>query len=264
MYLNSTVTPLELIASSNNLSEYFDQQQYQDTIKNKIQSAMSSVLEIQTKLASQKVQVTAILAQQQSQRQQLAQSQAEANQLLATAAQNAEAANSQVKQSNARAASLEAQQAAALAAQYNASNTHYSSSGSCGGGYPGSASGRFGSWGCNYGKDDGVDSWAMYNRECVSYTAFRIGSAGRGNPSNFGNARDWPGNARAAGISVTSVPRAGDIAINQSPSLPYGHAMYVERVNGDGSIFVSQYNFGNRGEYSTMTISSGGLSFIHF
>jgi hypothetical protein len=29
-------------------------------------------------------------------------------------------------------------------------------------------------------------------------------------------------------------------------------------------IHVSQYNYGNNGEYSEMTISAAGLSFIHF
>jgi surface antigen len=76
-----------------------------------------------------------------------------------------------------------------------------------------------------------------------------------------GNAVQWPGNARASGIPVDSTPRAGDIAISMAG--PYGHAMYVEAVIG-GKIHVSQYNYGNNGEYSEMTIPSAGLSFIHF
>jgi septal ring factor EnvC (AmiA/AmiB activator) len=72
MYLNSNVTPLEMIASSRNISDYFDDQQYQDSIKDKIRSAMAEVLAIQQNLAAQKTQVTAILTQQNMQKTDLA------------------------------------------------------------------------------------------------------------------------------------------------------------------------------------------------
>jgi surface antigen len=104
----------------------------------------------------------------------------------------------------------------------------------------------------------------MYNRECVSYTAFKVWQSGRYMPywGGRGNANRWPTNARNAGIPVDGEPRVGDVAISLSGY--YGHAMYVERVNGDGTIKVSQYNYGIRGEYSEMTISKSGLYFIHF
>jgi surface antigen len=40
--------------------------------------------------------------------------------------------------------------------------------------------------------------------------------------------------------------------------------MYVESVNGDGTITVSQYNAALDGRYSVRTLSPGGLVFIHF
>jgi surface antigen len=261
MYLDSSVTPIEMIASSNNLSDYFNQQQYQDSIKDKIQLAMADIVATQKQLAIQKTQVEAILAQLNGQKQQLAAAQAEANQLLAAASQSAASANAQVAASNSQINALKAQQAAILAAKYAASGSHFTSSGSCGGGYPSVANGRYGAWGCSQGKDVGVDNWAMYNRECVSYTAFKISVAGRGDPRGWGNANQWPSAAQANGVSVTSSPRAGDIAISMLGT--YGHAMYVEGVSG-GNIYVSQYNFGNNGEFSTMTIPASGLYFIHF
>jgi surface antigen len=104
----------------------------------------------------------------------------------------------------------------------------------------------------------------MYNRECVSYTAFRVAASGRYMPfwGGVGNANQWDDNARAIGIPVDSNPRAGDVAIKNS--MPYGHAMYVESVNGNGTINISQYNAALDGRYSTNTISPSGLVFIHF
>jgi surface antigen len=126
----------------------------------------------------------------------------------------------------------------------------------CGGGYPAR-------W-CNAPLDSLIDNWGMYNRECVSYAAYKIVASGRTMPywGGHGNANQWPANARAAGIPVDGNPKVGDVAISMAG--PYGFAMYVEAVQSDGKIHVSQYNYDNQGEYSEMTISPGGLYFIHF
>jgi surface antigen len=254
MYLDSGVTPIEMLASSGNLSDFFDQQQYQDKVKSKIQSALETINALKKSLEDQQAQLTQILADQKVQREQLTAQQNEVNQLLAVAAQNASAADAQVKNSNSQIASLKAQQQAALAAKYG--NAGLTGGGSCGGGYPGR-------W-CNAPQDSLVDNWGMYNRECVSYTAFKVAVSGRYMPywGGAGNAVQWPGNARASGIPVDGNPRAGDVAI--SPIGPYGHAMYLEAVLPGGKIHVSQYNYGVPGTYSEMTIPAAGLSFIHF
>ncbi len=259
MYLSANVSPIEMLASSKSLGDFFDQQQYRDSIKTKIQDAMKSVLELQAKLKADKERTDKLLADQRTQRQQLAAQKAEADRLLAAAAANAAAADQLVRGENARIQQLRAQQAAALAAQYGGAV----GGGACGGGYPGSAPGPWGPWGCNYPKDNAPDNWGMYNRECVSYTAFRVATSGRTMPywGGHGNANQWPGNAQAAGIPVNNTPRAGDVAISMLG--PYGHAMYVEQVNGN-NVTVSQYNYGNNGEYSVMTIPKNGLQFIHF
>jgi surface antigen len=72
----------------------------------------------------------------------------------------------------------------------------------------------------------------------------------------------WPGGARAAGIAVDTTPRAGDVAIWDIGA--FGHAMYVESVNKDGTINISQYNADYYGHFSYATVSTSGLQFIHF
>ncbi len=252
MYFDSTVTPLEMLASSHNFSDFLDAQQHQDKIKSKIQDAMAEIQAIQQQLTTQQAQVSQILADQKGQQQQLVAMTAEANQLAALAAQNAAAADQQVKAGNGQIASLKAQQQAILLARFG---SKFSGGAACGGGYPGYL--------CNAAQDTVVDPWGMYNRECVSYTAFKVAASGRHMPywGGAGNANQWPSNARSSGIPVDGSPRAGDVAISMAG--PYGHAMYVEAVSG-GNIFVSQYNYGTPGTFSTMTIPSGGLSFIHF
>jgi surface antigen len=104
----------------------------------------------------------------------------------------------------------------------------------------------------------------MYNRECVSYTAFKVAVSGRHMPywGGYGNANQWDDNARASGIAVDGNPREGDVA--QTDNGYYGHVMYVEYVYGDGTILISQYNVNLDGRYSEKRISAAGLNFIHF
>ncbi|MBW4061895.1 CHAP domain-containing protein [Candidatus Saccharibacteria bacterium] len=263
MYLDSSITPIEMIASSNNLSDYFNQQQYQDSIKNKIQSAMADILATQAKLADQKTQVTAILDNENTQNQQLAANQAEANQLLATAAQNVNAANAQVKQSNSQIASLKAQQAAILAAN----------SRSFGGSIPGASSGSGGACDNGHGNGGYPSAWCSapqdaygyggawgLNRECVSWAGWRRASMGRAVPTGWGNANTWAGYARADGFRVDSTPEVGAIA--QTSAGAYGHVAVVEAIQGD-NVIVSEMNYDGYGHFRYGTYSKSYFNYIH-
>jgi len=92
--------------------------------------------------------------------------------------------------------------------------------------------------------------WAWYNRQDL--------------PSTLGNANAWARNAAAAGYVVNRTPAAG--AIFQTSSGWYGHVGYVEAVNGDGSIVVSEMNYGvsYRVIRSTIPASAvGNFNYIH-
>lgn len=84
-------------------------------------------------------------------------------------------------------------------------------------------------------------------------------------PSNLGNANTWAARAAAAGFTVNRTPSAG--AIFQTSSGWYGHVGYVEAVNADGSITVTEMNYG----YSPYLViratipasSVGNFNYIH-
>jgi surface antigen len=115
----------------------------------------------------------------------------------------------------------------------------------------------------NAGQDTLVDTWGMYNRECVSYAAWKVYQTYGYMPywGGVGNANQWPGNAVRAGIPTGSTPRAGSVAISMAGG--FGHAMWVEAVNGN-TIYVSQYNYDLAGHYSEMSINGSGLIYIYF
>jgi peptidoglycan DL-endopeptidase CwlO len=258
IYLDSTVTPLEVLASANSIGDYIDKQEYRDTIRQQLQESIVLVKQLKEDLNKQRLAVEQTLADQKAQRTDLAAKQKQQNDLLArTRGQEAEY-RQLAAENNARITDLREQQR--IANLKWGGNVSYGAN--CGGGY----SGPWPHW-CNSPLDAYGDNWGMYTRECVSYTAFKVWASGRHMPYGLGNANMWPGRARAHNIPVDRTPKAGDVAV--WPIGYYGHTMYVEAVRGNGDLYISEYNYDWTGRYSERTISRStweaqGFVFIHF
>lgn len=253
MYIDGQLSTIEELATSKNLSDYVDKEEYRTSMQNKINNTIKEIGVLQTQLQKQKGEYDVLIASQEQQNQQLAEAQGQQQQLLSYNQGQQAAYNQQIASNSSKISDLRRQQIAANSRFIGSAGT----GAACGGGYPAR-------W-CEIPQDSVIDSWGMYNRECVSYTAFRVAASGRYMPywGGIGNANQWDDNARAAGIPVDTSPRAGDVAISNSGY--YGHAMYVESVNGDGTINISQYNAALDGRYSTRSnMNPAGLYFIHF
>lgn len=266
MYLEGDISTLEMLASSKDLSEFVDKEQYRSSVQDKIKEALDKVTALKLELNTQKQNLDKLIADQKAIQSRLDGQRAEQARLLGLNQSQQTAYEQQIRSNNAKISDLQRQQAAENARIFGYSS---GTGANCGGGYPGSASGPYGPWGCNYPLDNNIDNWGMYNRECVSYTAFKVSASGRYMPywGGRGNAKQWDDNARAAGIPVSSSPKVGDVGISNSGT--YGHSFYVERVSGDGSIYISDYNQQFDGRYreywvSADTIRARGFVFIHF
>ena len=78
-----------------------------------------------------------------------------------------------------------------------------------------------------------------------------------------GNANSWATAAQAAGFTVNNTPEEG--AIMQSSEGAFGHVAFVESVNNDGSITVSEMNYdGGPFAISTRTISASEASSYNY
>lgn len=254
MYVEGQLSTIEELATSKNLSEYVDKQEYRTRVQNKINESIKEIAVLQAQLKQQKSELDVLVASQQQQNQQLASAQAEQQQMLAYNEGQRAAYNSQINANSSKISELRRQQ---IAANARFSSGSPGTGPACGGGYPGK-------W-CNIPMDTVIDSWGMYNRECVSYTAWKVAASGRYMPywGGYGNANQWDDNARNAGIPVDSNPQPGDVAVSNSGF--YGHVMYVESVNPNGTINISQYNASWDGRYSERyNMSPAGLVFIHF
>ncbi|WP_213809801.1 CHAP domain-containing protein [Jeotgalicoccus sp. WY2] len=105
---------------------------------------------------------------------------------------------------------------------------------------------------------------------CAWYVFEQRSQRGLGVGGNWGNASNWANGAQSAGYSVSNSPSVG--AIMQAPAYTngaygLGHVAIVESVNADGSILVSEMQFGGGlGDVNSRTISASQVSshnFIH-
>jgi surface antigen len=76
-------------------------------------------------------------------------------------------------------------------------------------------------------------------------------------PNNLGNARTWFARARAQGIPTGSVPQAG--AIGQQGN----HVVYIERVNPNGTVLISEMNYTGFGKISHRTVAASSFNYIY-
>lgn len=249
IYKSGDVSPIEVLASSKNLSDFVAQQQYLGSIKKKVDENLKKIDDLKKQLADKKDQLNAQSTQQKDVVDKIASKRSEQQDLLAKTQGEESNYKKIIAEDNSKIADLRKQQAAIISSY--SSNVKYGGSG----GYP---------WAGAPFPNSIPDPWGMYQRQCVSYTAWKVASTGRYMPywGGRGNASQWPGNARAAGIPVDGNPRVGDVAINTSGY--YGHAMYVESILGNGKVRVSQYNANWDGAYSVSDVTISGLQFIHF
>lgn len=82
IYVQSDVTPLEMIASSKNIGDFLDRQEYTTAVKDQLQEAVTQIKVLRKDLETQKKDVEAVMATQNSQREQLVAKEAEQNRLL--------------------------------------------------------------------------------------------------------------------------------------------------------------------------------------
>lgn len=270
LYVDDEVSSFEMLASSSNIGDFVDKQEYRTAIRDQLNSTIAEVKRIKTQLETDKNAVEKILNELKLQNTQLAAQQAD-QQNLVNQTRGEEAAYQQLV-SNAR------NSMAAVRAQQQA---YYASLGG------GSGSGVYGSfqyWGLSPGNGAGgctggypycmaqdtyVDPWNLYNRECVSYVAWALANRFGKSVNAWhgdGNAYEWVWSApRWSGAWRVYDPQPGDVVVlpRSGGFAPVGHVMIVESVSG-GNMFVSQYNFYGTGQYSTMWVKNSGVVLLRF
>ena len=256
LYVDDQISPLEMLASSKNISDYIDKQEQRNSLKTSLNDKIKEIKSLQKKLEENKKSVENTLRDQELQRNAMAAKQSEKAKLITDTKNDQNNYAVLAQKRNSEVAKLREEQLKENKKRFTVGV------GSVGtGGYPGA-------W-ANAPLDAYVDPWGLYTRECVSYVAWKIASTGRYVPhfGGAGNANEWPSTAARHGISSGSTPKAGAAAVMNIGR--FGHVMYVESVNGDGTITVSDYNRGWDGLYRGpdapgSRMSASGLTYIYF
>jgi len=251
MYLEGQISTLEILASSNDISDFVNKEEYRTAVQNQVKDTVDKINTLKVQLEQKQRELDGLIKDLQAQQAQLNADESQQSQMLAYTEGQKATYDSQIKANNAQISNLRAQQAAAnrrLGGTAVAGDPGH-------GGYPAYLD--------RASQDSLIDPWGMFNRECVSYTAWKVYQTYGYMPywGGSGNANQWPGDAQAAGIPTGYTPRANSVAISMSGY--YGHAMWVEAVSGN-TIYVSQYNYDLAGHYSEMSINGSGLIYIYF
>jgi peptidoglycan hydrolase CwlO-like protein/surface antigen len=286
MYVNGTMTTVEMLATSNNLSSFVDAETYRGAVQTKIQGTLTEISNLENSLESQKNLVDQLLNTQQTQQSTLNSDESEQSNLLAMNQTQQATYDSQIKANQSKISALEAQQAAineanssAISApasggvggacatpNYPINGTYYysgSTSNAPNGGYPMA-------W-CNSTQDSVTTAGGFPSRECTSFAYWYFTTIeGHSGLHVTGNADEWNTTASGPGIYVDQTPADGAVAVDTSG--PFGHVMIVVATPGqvysgntvpNGEIDTISMNDDYNGHFFAMQRSSAGFYYIH-
>ncbi len=272
LYVSSDISPLEMLASSTSISDYVDKEAYRNSVKDSLTSTIASIKKLKAQLEEQKKDVDRVLAEQKLARDALVAKENEQAQLIAQTRGQEAAYGNLVRDRETQKLALQKQQQAAIeaAARRAGGSINILPGDPNKGGYPWEAGCWVDANAWSHGGADGngSDPLGYGCRQCVSYTAYKVGAYTNKYPRYWGNANQWPGSARAAGYSTGSTPRVNSVGVISAGA--YGHVVWIEAVNGDGTVDVSQYNYYNAGgpgwgNYSKMRVSAATYdTYIYF
>lgn len=259
LYVDDDISPVEMLASSKDISEFLNKQEYRNSIKKELSSTINTVKDLKVQLTGQKTEVEKVLNEQKAARDSLAAKENEQANLVAQTRNDEAAYQGLIRNSASGIAEAKAQQAA-LRARSNATGGYSLVDSGSLSDYPWNSSncpmqGYMSTGGSN---GNGGDGRGYGCRQCVSYVAWKIAKETGIYYNNWGNGGQWAQSAISAGYqNLGRSPETGSIAVLYGNP---GHVAWVEGVSPDGSkVTVSQYNYNygaGYGMYSEMVLST--------
>lgn len=258
LYIDGSVTPVEMLASSQNIGDFLDKQEYRNSVKDQLSDTIKEVKDLKAQLSTQKTEVEKVLAEQKAARDALVAKETEQSNLLAKTQNDEASFQNMIKDSAAKIAEAKATQAALRARTNQTGGYTLIEAGSLGA-YPWNASNcPMMSWLSTGGYDgNGGDGRGYGCRQCASYVAWRVARE-TNIYYQWGNGGDFARNAIASGYQdLGRSPQPNSLAVLWGTP---GHVAYVEEVSTDGSkVRVTQYNYdygAGYGMYSDMWLST--------
>lgn len=111
MYIQGDITTIEMLASSKDLSDFFDKQQYRESVRSKIKTTLDKVTQLKIELDTKRKTVQATLDEQQALSDQLATQRAEKDRVLALNLEQQNQLESQLRVNSGKLAELKKKRA---------------------------------------------------------------------------------------------------------------------------------------------------------
>lgn len=248
------------------ISERAEKKARDENVKAQISSSVNKVNENMKALEVKQAQVEALIEDQQIQSDKIAANKARQSELKSKYADDASKFTEEAEKQN-KIRMEEEEKKAAEIARYNSigkvvasGNNSYFKAGSC----PQ----------MNYTYYGSVvyDGIGMVICQCTSYANWKVYERWGKSAVGFGisgDAKDWGRTAAASGLLVDDNPAAWTVGYQTSGT--YGHVVWVEGVNGDGTVNVSEYNnlyssvSGKKGDFGyRINVSASSFRYIHF
>lgn len=266
MHFESDAEPIKILAGASSISDLAEKAAREEVAKEEINAQANKIKKLKQGLEDDKAEIESQLAAQQMARKELEKSRAEQAELVAkyendVDAYEAVAAAARAEKQSAEAAWQEAHQSTLGGLAYYSGDNTYPWQADC----PGKQD-----W---YTTSISGHAIGGYVCECVSYVGWKAYEA-YGMYLGWGNAYSWDDVGGALGYRVDHSPEAG--TIGQVDGGAYGHVFWVESVNSDGSVNVTEYNNAwatylyagsmHYGDFGARTIPAGeasGYNYIH-
>ena len=267
MHFEEKGDAIMILAGSKSISDFAERQTRVDTAKSQVTISAQTVKSIKQDLEKQKVEVERVIADQQIQRKAIEDKKLEQQTLIIKYRDNAAAFALEAATSREEKIKLINQEYQ----NHLLSLRNRGGFGTVADGYN-SYEAFIGNYGFACPRDNirGIlDTY--YTCQCTSYAAYKAIEywGPRVRVTGWGNAYSWASAARALGYRVDRIPSAN--SIGQTASGAWGHVFWVESVNTNGTINVSEYNnayssrSGQWGDFGyRVGVNPSEYYFIHF
>lgn len=257
-YFQSDPDTIMLLAGSNTISDLTEKESRAETAKAQINASAKNIKSIKQELESQKKEVDTLLENQKNQREEISRKRTEQNELRIKYQNNAEAYSAEAEE--ARRQKQEQIQAYINQMNQNTGGGIITEPGLNSYPYAGSCPGL--NWRYTLAGYSGDSRFGGYYCECVSYAAWKVYEYW-GRSVYWGDANDWGYFASQSGLRVDNNPEPYSVGFYTNQA--WGHVIWVESVNGDGTINYSEYNGAYVANFSYRTgVNANNFSYIHF
>lgn len=231
MHFESETDAITLLASSESLGDLAEKQNRQNNFKDQVATSAEQIKTVKDDLENQKINMEALIASAEENRAQIS---AKRNQQYALKVKY-ESDSAAYERDAAAARETMQKEIAAEIARNNRGGTVGDGTNS----YP---------WATKCPRDDSNylsrlnDGTVIggYVCQCTSYAGWKAYEYYGVVINTWGNARTWGSGALASGYKVSSTPAAHTVGYSSAGI--YGHVVWVESVNSNGTINLTEYN----------------------